>query len=535
MKLLNRVVVCSITILFFLLSGCHAPIYNKTENNIADVKERITSAVKNEGALAKGQPALVVKQGLYVDKTPVNLAREPSWLKNRIVLQGDDLPFSYYSRTIGGGGGPHVLTRYQTGLNASTKLSMSYSGTVKGALDLLATKMGYTYTINGNDVYWQAFLTRTYDVAFLPGTADYMMGKASGATSGAVAQGGTNSTSATGFLDDSSGSQYSSLGGKISVWDDVRNTIKQMLSPDGTVIVSQATTSVTVRDRISNLDIVGQYIQNMNKNLSAQVLVKIQVLEIILNDDFNYGINWNIVQNALGGTKYALQANYGTPVAITALTGASVLPTIGFPSPDATGVGVAGTWFSAVVSALQQQGRVSVVSEPRVVCMNNQVSSVRLVNQEGYLASIQISSFGGTGTTTAGANANQVTSQITPGTLITGLTLYILPKVMGDKVYLQVNADLSNNQGFKNISSSADTSAAGAQVIQVPTVAQKQFNQRSMIASGDTLILSGFRRVANRTGAMQLFGSQSLGGKASTQNNAETIVLITPIILHGVV
>ena len=37
----------------------------------------------------------------------------------------------------------------------------------------------------------------------------------------------------------------------------------------------------------------------------------------------------------------------------------------------------------------------------------------------------------------------------------------------------------------------------------------------------------------SQTGAMQLFSSQELGGKAAQQTNQETIVLITPIILHG--
>lgn len=530
MNLLNRVSLCIISVMFFLLAACHEPVYNQTENNIAEIKGRIANKVKTEYPSASQKPpALVVKEGLYIDGTPISLAKQPSWLKNRIVLRGDELPFSYYSRMVATGGGPQVLIRYQGGLNQTAKVSMNYSGTVKGALDLLSAKTGYSYSINGNDIYWQAFITKTFDIAFMPGTSDYMMGKSSGAGAGAVPLGGSQSTSATGFLDDSSASQYSNLQGKLSIWDDLRTTISQLLSPDGKVMVSQATTSVTVRDKAANIELISQYIENFNKTLSSQVLVKIQVLDIILSNDFNYGINWNIVQRALGGSNYALQANYGTPVAITALTGAA-LPTVGFPingSRDPT----TGTWFSAVVTALQQQGRVSIVSEPRVVCLNNQVSAIRLVSQEGYLASLQITSFGGQSSSSSSAS-NQVTSQITPGTLITGLTLYILPKILGNKVYLQVNADLSNNNGFQSISSTAEPSDTSP-VIQVPNVSQKQFNQRSVIASGDTLILSGFRRVVNQTGAMQLFNSQSLGGKASKQSNAETIMLITPIILHG--
>jgi hypothetical protein len=107
---------------------------------------------------------------------------------------------------------------------------------------------------------------------------------------------------------------------------------------------------------------------------------------------------------------------------------------------------------------------------------------------------------------------------------------------MGEKVFLQVNADLSTNNGIQTLSSTTGSTPASTNtspVIQVPNVTQKQFNQRSIVASGDTLILAGFRQVENRANAMQMFQSQELGGKAAMEQTTETIVLITPIILHG--
>jgi type II secretory pathway component GspD/PulD (secretin) len=170
-----------------------------------------------------------------------------------------------------------------------------------------------------------------------------------------------------------------------------------------------------------------------------------------------------------------------------------------------------------------------------VVCLNNQVSVIRITQQRGYLANVQTTTLGGSGTTT-NVNANTVTSQITPGTVVTGLTLYILPKILGKKVFMQVNADLSNLIGIETISSTGTgvaTASSTSPLIQVPNLIQKQFNQRAVIGSGDTLILSGFRAIRNQTGAMQLFNSQDLGGKGATQDSTETIVLITPIVLPG--
>ena len=61
-----------------------------------------------------------------------------------------------------------------------------------------------------------------------------------------------------------------------------------VLSPDGKVMVSESTTSVTVRDRPGNVQLVEQFIANINKNLSKQVLVKVQVLEVNLENSFEF-------------------------------------------------------------------------------------------------------------------------------------------------------------------------------------------------------------------------------------------------------
>ncbi len=539
--LCKRILVLCLSIMVFL-PGCNSPVYNQSEANVADIIQHDAAMKSQMAQKTKPNPTLIVDQGLYVDKTPISIARQPMWLRNRIVLRGDQLPFSYYSRAIAEGGGHNVLTHYQTGLNDKTMVSVNYAGTVKGALDLLASKTGFVYNVNGYDVYWQAFITKTFDIAFMPGSSDYMMGKASGGSStGMMGGGGAGAGTVTGAIDDSSGAQYSNLKGTLSVWKDLETSIKQLVSPDGKVMVSEATTSVTVRDRPTNVRLISQFINNLNNNLSKQVLVKVEIITVTLENDFNFGINWNVIQHAIGNGQYRLLSDNGAPIALTtsptqlslAMTQAGIVNT--FTNNEGTPNAASG--IQTLVNALQQQGKVSIVTQPQVLCQNNQVSQIRLIDQEGYLASIQSTSLAG-GSGTSGSAA--ITSQITPGAVVTGLTLYVLPKILGNRVYLQVNADLSNNLGFKTISSNGQTVIQGINAtgtnsaIQVPNVQQKQFNQRSVIASGDTLILAGFKQVTNKVGAQQLFDSQALGGKTAQQINIETLVLITPLILRGI-
>ena len=142
----------------FVLTACHSPLYNQAQGNVAAVKLQSRAAFKKSDDSARPQPALVVKQGAYVDTTPVSLSHDPAWMNDHIVINGDQLPFSYYSRVIANGIGNNMLTKYQIGLDSSTRVSMSYSGSIKGALDLLASKSGYVYSVRGKHIYWQAFV-----------------------------------------------------------------------------------------------------------------------------------------------------------------------------------------------------------------------------------------------------------------------------------------------------------------------------------------------------------------------------------------
>lgn len=522
-----------------MFTACRSPVYNQTQGNVADAVMKTRAARAKSDNDARPAPPLLMKQGPYVDTTPISLERDPSWLHNHIVIRGEQLPFSYYSRTIGNGATTNVLTKYQTGLDPAINVSMNYTGTVKGALDLLASKSGYVYSIHGSSIYWQAFVTRTFDIAFMPGGTDYLMGKTNSQSSGANANANQSSSGGTVqnyVSSDSSDSEYSNLKGTLSIWKDLDNTIKQMLSPDGKVMVSESTTTVTVRDKPTNVQLVAQYISNLNNRLSKQVLVKVEVLEINLSNDYEFGVNWQVIGNAFAHSAYVLNGNYGTPVTITALSQQSGI--LGAPAAATPQFGTVATStkipsYTILFNALTQQGKTSVVSQPRVVCLNNQVSVIRIVRSQGYLASVQNTSLAGGSGTNVNASST-VTSQLTPGTVITGLTLYILPKILNDKVYLQVNADLSTLQALTTISNTGTTPSASTTSIQVPNIFEKHFNQRSMIRSGDTLILSGFRQVSNVANANQFLSSQALGGRGSTQNNSETIVLITPILLDKI-
>ncbi len=489
-----------VTLVSFILTGCAGfRLYNNTEKNVNQVQAQVDTVKLHN--LPDNQK--FVNPARYTNLVTETVTQNnPAWLNQHVNVHGRNLSIDFLTNRIVVNAGANVA--YDTGTNPNQMASIDYAGTVRGALNNLAQNTGYNYTINGNTILWSAFVTKTFDISFMPGSSQYLMGQqASTVASSSAASSSNVSASAP-------DSQYSTLQGTLSVWQDLQNTIKSMLSADGKVIVSQATTTITVRDHPENVREVQEYLTSMNKDLSRQVALQVQVLQINLKKAFQYGVDWNLIKKQFK-------------------TSGSLVDTLGDDlSPLGKGASLAnfkvglfnGEDRKFFIQALQQQGDVSVVTQPRVITLNNQVARIAITTQKTYLASVT--------TTTTGGSTNAVQTSLNPGSVTTGFTMYVLPKIIGSEVLLQLTSELSNLDSMVELKSSTGDDS---NVINAPTVSAKSFNQRSMVPSSSTLVLAGFRQINNEANKASMFGIEPLGGKGAQQINSETIVLITPVVV----
>jgi type IVB pilus formation R64 PilN family outer membrane protein len=185
---------------------------------------------------------------------------------------------------------------------------------------------------------------------------------------------------------------------------------------------------------------------------------------------------------------------------------------------------------NAIVQALQQQGQVSMVTEPQVTTMNNQVAAIDITRSEGYLKSISST-----------ANDVSTTTSLTPGDVTTGFTMYLLPKIRNNKVYMQISSSMADLIALDKADSSPNDASKSAgdkqgqdySAIQVPTIDKKQFNQRSVVNNGATLVVAGYRTMNDKTETSKVFGLSALGARGAAHQRIETIILVTPIITRN--
>lgn len=376
-----------------------------------------------------------------------------------------------------------------------------WQGELGGLLDNVTTRLGLSWRYEQGRIAIFYLDTRTFPVMFMDSKASFGSKTVSGTTS---SMGATGDSSGGGLSGDSNTSQATEMEIKSSLYEDVTNTIKSMLTP-GTGRMNLSAGVLTVTDTPRVLEQIGRYLEDRNKELNRQVVLNVQVYSVEKRTQDQYGIDWNAVFNS-GSVGLSL-TNAFTGAASDALNG-------GVSILDGKGAGT-----KAFIKALSEQANVSVMTEASSMTTNLSAVPIQVALQQDYASNV---------TTENTANVGS-SSSITKSTITTGFNMTVLPFLMpqSPKMQLQFAINMSDDPTMRTFTSEKTS-------VELMKTRLKTFTQRVIMQSGQTLVLSGYQSLnntANRqgVGSFRFFG---LGGGANGENNKTMLViLITPIIL----
>lgn len=508
--MLYRRVLLSLFMAFavFSVAGC-ASTYKAADADFTKADAEAKQHEQNKEPYRR--PLLGVVKGYWVstDAVPESKAmRLPPKFNERTQIKAVDIPLStIMSSHISRYGFGSV---YSQSISKDTRVTVDYAGTLVGALSAISSASGLRWELRDNDIYWSDVETRTYPIPMLQGTTSYSstVGGSLTSTTGGTSAGATGGTSTGGGGSGTSSQTVSRSASGISVWKDLESQVKGMLSKRGTMFVSEATATLTVTDYPNHLASIETFVSVLSKELTRQVMVQVDVIEITLNDRSAHGIDWTAVSGRVG------QLGFNLNIA----NASNVFPS-GVSAPTLTATYRAGstTAATALVKALETQGRVSVKTQPRVVTLNNQQAIIQIGSEVSYVAQASTTTTTSVGSTTA----------LIPGVARSGLMMYLLPRVMPkDDIMMQMSLSINSIKQIRSITS-------GGSTIEVPEIATKNFQQMTRLKNGQSMVLAGFRQISSEQKgegvsreAPWIFGSQS-----ATDGRVDTIVLITPYIL----
>ena len=386
------------------------------------------------------------------------------------------------------------LPSLTTSHGGAGQLAVSYTGSLRGLLDTIASLSGYgwDYDAKTNRVTFSATQVRTFTILSAPGLVSYdsqISNKSRERTSGSsISASGVNSTVTSGNM----GSQTSqTLKNKLEydVWREIENGVKALLSKRGTVSVNQGAGTITVRDSFSRLQDIAAYISALNARLARQVAITIRIWALEVSDTSEGGVNLQ-----------ALFENNNVSVVAGSLTD------LGSTSSAAVSI-VHGKLkgSSGTVRAMKEWGKATQLTSGGGLMMNNQPLSVHATTSRSYPAGMSLST----------SDYNQ-TSEITPGEVVVGAVVTIIPHILDNRrVILQCNSTLSSLDGMKEIATDDIN-------LEFPIVSNRSFSQRSRMKMGQTLVLAGFEQ--SRQAAQNTFGFLNVGRDA---DYSKTLLVVT--------
>ncbi len=405
-----------------------------------------------------------------------------------------------------------------------TKYNMNYVGTLQGFLELTCAKGGLSWDYHDGVITIRRFVTKVLSLKALPGSSgfDASLGRDGQTQTGS--QGGAQGSTSQNNGGYSSNTKIK-MDSTYSVWTSIEGQIKAIKTPPGRYWISEATGTITVTDTKAAVDEISRIIDHENGLLTRQIVMRVEVLSVKMTSAQQYGIDWNVVFNKVTNmVPWAL--SFTSPTSLVSTTagslGASVLtPTSGSPS--------AWSGSQAMFNALQEYGRVKVVTTANAMTVNRQPVPVAITQQTGYLAEITPAPAGASGNVGG-------TPGLTPGTVTTGFMLNLLPTILdSNSILLQFSMGISS---LDSLDKQTSGTGSNQESIQTPTISSTDFLQKVALRPGDTLVLSGYEREQGQYDKRTLTDKApvGLGGSFNGSTDREAVViLVTPVVAEGAI
>lgn len=221
--------------------------------------------------------------------------------------------------------------------------------------------------------------------------------------------------------------------------------------------INQMSGTILARGMPSELRMIEKLLKSMQLSISRQVIIESKIIDVELSKDSQQGINWSAFQNglhraSLGATPGSIGVNQpssssssgGTVAGSVTLSGLLGTTLIGSSVRNGftSGVGVAiqARNFAALINFLESQGKVHVLSSPRIATMNNQKAVIKVGSEEPFVTNI---SGGSTTVSTTGPTTVQPTLTYQP--FFSGIALDVTPQIdVDDNITLHVHSMVNN-------------------------------------------------------------------------------------------
>jgi MSHA type pilus biogenesis protein MshL len=386
------------------------------------------------------------------------------------------------------------------------------------ALNTMLFPLSYGFKVKDNDLVILSKETRTFKLTLPPNTQTFSdtISNESWTRPDEVTSVNSNRNS---NMDIKVGARVfvESKEDAISFWRDVELNLSKMISPGGRYSFNRLAGLVMVTDSPQALDKIASYIDLVNAETNKQILVEVKILEVTLSRENTYGIDWDAIYKDLGSIK---QLTLSSNFAAQGFTSPGLFTLTATGPKDDSGTGSSG--LSALIKALQAQGKVEVVSQPKIMLLNNQAAMVQVGTVTSYVAN----------TTTTTTQAGLASTSATTDQVQEGVSLRLMASILDGQILIQLTPVVTTLDQIRSINMGQGTT------IEAPKTSTKSMHTLVKIRDGSTIAVGGLitSNDKNSEKGIPLLRALPLVGKffeykSKTHTRTELVIFITPKIL----
>lgn len=448
-------------------------------------------------------------------------------------------------------------------LSGSVSLNLKNT-TVREALDTLRDVYGYDYRLQGTRIFVQpnTVQTRMFKINYLAnrrvGLSDMRVTGSSPTTSNPVPNtSGTGGSTMPPVPAGTTGSPAQRAVDSARVqttsdydfWKELGTALNTIVgNQEGrNVIINPTSGVVLVKASPAELKGVEDYLKATQLVVERQVMLEAKIIEVSLNDSYQTGINWS----QFGGIANRFSLGISAPNATLSGSGAIGASSTGVTAgtnvtanPGAGGSLVTGNTgrgffgltfqsnnFAALLSFLEGQGDVQVLSSPRIATTNNQKAVLKVGTDDYFVTGIS------TNTTTSAAG-NVVTPNITLQPFFSGISLDVTPQIDDDgNIILHVHPQVSVvEEKTKNV----NLGDLGTFTLPLASSTINETDSIVRVQDGSIVAIGGLMSQEQNTSRYGLPGVSGVPGlgllfgqKSVSNRKRELVILMRSTIIKG--
>jgi MSHA biogenesis protein MshL len=525
--------------------------YGNAKNEMAKASRQRTAPVQPEGVNRALLPSLTVEMP-KVDGRPI----EP-----RFDLVVNGAPANQVFMAIVSG------TRYSMVVHPSIKEAISVNlkdVTVFEALDTIREMYGYEYKLQGSRILIQpiGLQTRVFQI-------NYLMSQRKGrtevrVTSGAISDspGANQGAAGTPVTSTGTGAGHAMESSKVTTtsendfWADIGAALRAIVGAEGgrNVVMSPQSGVVVVRAYPAELRGVEEFLKAMQVVVERQVMLEAKIIEVQLSDSHQSGVNWAAFtqgpNSRFAGGVLSPGSTLTPNGALSAFTARNADGSVAAnslltsdpaaPGVISAGIGAPGSLFglafqtgsfAALISFLETQGDLQVLSSPRIATLNNQKAVLKVGTDEFFVTNIT------TNTTTTGITSTQ-SPTITVAPFFSGVALDVTPQIdQHNQIILHIHPSVSNViEKTKNI----DLGTSGNFRLPLASSSISESDTIVRISDGNIVAIGGLMKEvqARDVGQVPVLGSVPVignlfGSKRRSVVKSELVILLKPTVIES--